>query len=67
MPLKLYSKFTVSASTLTPPEDPFSLPLAAFNRDVAINVTSAFVAAQQAVLGFSQLPASASKIGRAHV
>ncbi|KAK5046500.1 hypothetical protein LTR84_008303 [Exophiala bonariae] len=53
--------YNVSASTLTPPQDPFALPLAAFNRDVAINVTSAFVAAQQAVLGFAQLPASASK------
>lgn len=52
---------TVSASTLTPPQDPFSLPLDAFNRDVVINVTSAFVAAQQAVLGFAQLPPSASK------
>ncbi|KAK6067512.1 short-chain dehydrogenase [Seiridium cupressi] len=53
--------YNVSASTLTPPQDPFTLPLAAFNRDVTINVTSAFVAAQQAASGFAQLPASASR------
>ncbi|KAK9772814.1 putative Short chain type dehydrogenase [Seiridium cardinale] len=53
--------YNVSASTLTPPQDPFALPLAALNRDVAINVTSAFVAAQQAASGFAQLPASASR------
>jgi hypothetical protein len=35
--------------------------LAAFNRDLAINVTSAFAAAQQAAFGFAQLPASASR------
>jgi len=51
----------VSASTLTPPKDPFALPLADFNRDVSINVMSAFVAAQQAALGFAQLPASAAR------
>ncbi|KAK9384490.1 hypothetical protein V1515DRAFT_541865, partial [Lipomyces mesembrius] len=33
----------------------------AFNRDVTINVTSAFVAAQQAAFGFAQLSASASR------
>ncbi|EXJ92922.1 hypothetical protein A1O3_01478 [Capronia epimyces CBS 606.96] len=53
--------YNVSASTLTPPKDPFALPLAAFNRDVAINITSAFVAAQQAASGFAQLPSSASR------
>ncbi|KAL3417089.1 short-chain dehydrogenase [Phlyctema vagabunda] len=53
--------YNVSASTPTPPKDPFALPLAALNRDVAINITSAFVAAQQATLGFAQLPTSASR------
>jgi len=53
--------YNVSASTLTPPQDPFALPLAAFNRDVTINVTSAFVAAQQATIGFAQLPDSAAR------
>lgn len=51
----------VSGSTLTPANDPFALSLAAFNRDTAINVTSAFIAAQQATLGFSQLSDSASR------
>ncbi|RFU27515.1 hypothetical protein B7463_g8834, partial [Scytalidium lignicola] len=53
--------YNVSASTLTPANDPFALPLAAFNRDTAINVTSAFIAAQQAALSFSQLSDSASR------
>jgi hypothetical protein len=35
--------------------------LAAFNRDMNISTTSAFVAAQQAVLGFTALPADAAK------
>lgn len=55
------SMYIVSASTLTAPADPFALQLDAFNRDVTINITSAFVAAQQASLGFAQLPASASR------
>jgi NAD(P)-dependent dehydrogenase (short-subunit alcohol dehydrogenase family) len=59
--LSSYWIFAVSASTLTPPDDPFSLPLAAFNRDVTVNVTSAFVAAQQAAAGFARLPTSASR------
>ncbi len=42
-------------------KDPLSLPLADFTKDFTINTTSAFVAAQQAVLAFSQLPESASK------
>jgi hypothetical protein len=46
---------------MVPPQDPLSLPLADFNRDTTINVTSAFVAAQQATLGFAKLPASASR------
>lgn len=53
--------YNVSAATFTPPEDPFALPLAALNRDLNINLASAFVAAQQAVAGFAQLPASAAK------
>lgn len=55
------SRFTVSASTLTPPDDPFALALEAFNRDLSVNVTSAFVAAQQAVAGFAQLAEASPK------
>jgi hypothetical protein len=47
--------------TPSPPNDPFAIPLAAFNRDMTINTTSAFVAAQQAALGFADLPADAAK------
>ena len=40
---------------------PFSLSLKDFTKDLTINTTSAFVAAQQAVQGFEQLSDSASK------
>lgn len=50
-----------SAVTFTPADDPLSLSLADLNRDTNININSAFVAAQQAVSGFSQLPESASR------
>lgn len=40
---------------------PLALPLADFTKDLHVNTTSAFAAAQQAVLGFEQLPASASR------
>jgi len=42
-------------------KDPLSIPLANFTRDLNINTTSAFVAAQQAALGFAQLSPTASK------
>lgn len=38
-----------------------TIPLDKFSRDLTINTTSAFVAAQQAVVSFSQLPESASR------
>lgn len=47
--------------TPNPPNDPLSLQLADFNKDCNINTVSAFVAAQQAVTGFAQLPDSAAK------
>lgn len=47
--------------TPSPPSDPFAIPLAGLNRDMNINTISAFVAAQQAVLGFADLPADAAK------
>ncbi|KAK9381409.1 uncharacterized protein V2V93DRAFT_358703 [Kockiozyma suomiensis] len=53
--------YNASAGMLTPPEDPFALPLTTFTRDMTISVNSAFIAAQQAVLGFAQLPASSSR------
>ena len=51
------------AATVTPndPKDPLSLPLNDFQRDFSVNTIGAFIAAQQAVLGFKSLPDSASK------
>ena len=56
-----YWVYEVGAVTPNPPNDPLSLPLEDFNRDFTLNTVSAFVAAQQAALGFAQLPDSASK------
>jgi hypothetical protein len=47
--------------TATDEKNPLSLPLGDFTRDFNVNTTSAFVAAQQAILGFEQLPDSASR------
>lgn len=50
-----------AARTLCDPEDPISsFTLEDFNRDMAVNVTSAFVAAQHALAGFKDLPASST-------
>ena len=50
-----------AAATSNPPNDPLSLQLTDFSRDLNVNTVSPFVAAQQAVAGFAQLPATASK------
>jgi len=41
-----------SSATFTPADNPFYLSLRDFRRDTAVNLDSAFVAAQQAVSGF---------------
>jgi NAD(P)-dependent dehydrogenase (short-subunit alcohol dehydrogenase family) len=41
----------------TAPNDTLSTPLADINTAIAVNLTSAFVAAQEAVAGFEKLPA----------
>lgn len=51
----------VGALTEDPPQDPLSLKLEDFEKDLVINTTSAFVASQQAVLAFESLPRSSSK------
>lgn len=62
LPTELYTdKLTAGAATKNDVKDPLSLPLQDFTRDLKINTTSAFAAAQQAVLGFRQLPENASK------
>lgn len=53
--------YNAGAATPNDAKNPLSLPLTDFTRDLNINTTSAFVAAQQAVVGFEQLPDSASK------
>ncbi|KAK9243407.1 putative short-chain dehydrogenase [Lipomyces tetrasporus] len=53
--------YNASAATRNPPNDPLSLSLADFNHDLTINTVSPFVAAQQAAIGFAQLPNSASR------
>lgn len=58
-----FTDIIIKAGAATPNDvkDPLSLPLASFTQDFTINTTSAFVAAQQAVLGFKNLPDSASR------
>ncbi|RGP69394.1 short chain type dehydrogenase [Fusarium longipes] len=53
--------YNASAGNFSPANDPFDLPLDDFDTNVAINIRSPFVAAQQAVAGFAQLPDSASR------
>ncbi|PGG96403.1 hypothetical protein AJ79_09598 [Helicocarpus griseus UAMH5409] len=53
--------YNASAASFTPADDPLSLSLADLNHVTNINIFSAFVAAQHAVLGFAQLPASAAR------
>ncbi|RSH89703.1 hypothetical protein EHS25_002254 [Saitozyma podzolica] len=53
--------YNASAVHFTPADDPFTIPLADFTRDTTVNIHSAFVAAQHAVAGFAELPASAAR------
>lgn len=55
------SLVTVSATTFTLAEDSLAITLVDLSRGTTINIYNAFVAAQQAVLGFAQLPASAAR------
>ncbi|KAH8668413.1 putative short-chain dehydrogenase [Xylariales sp. PMI_506] len=53
--------YNAAAVNATDAKDPLAVPLQAFSRSLAINTTSAFVAAQQAVAGFETLPESAAR------
>ena len=53
--------YVASAVSFTPTDDPFALELKDLENDTAVNIFSAFVAAQQAIRGFAQLPPSASR------
>jgi hypothetical protein len=50
-----------AANTSSSAQDPLSLSVADFNRDLAINTTSVLAAAHQAVTGFQALPDTASR------
>ncbi|KAH6683516.1 hypothetical protein F5X68DRAFT_242339 [Plectosphaerella plurivora] len=53
--------YNAGAATFAPANDPFSISLDDFERNLKINTTSVYAAAQQAVIGFAELPADASK------
>ncbi|KAJ5409145.1 short-chain dehydrogenase [Penicillium cosmopolitanum] len=53
--------YNASAGAPNNPADPLSIPLADFSRDLHVNTTSAFIAAQQAALSFERLPDHSSK------
>lgn len=54
-----------NAATLTPPSDktnPFTVDIDAFESDLRVNNTSAYVAAREAVAGFEKLDKALSKV-----
>ncbi|KAF0324475.1 short-chain dehydrogenase [Colletotrichum asianum] len=53
--------YNAGAATFSPPGDPFAISLDSFQRGMTVNSTSVFVAAQQAVLGFADLPVDAPR------
>ncbi|KAI1009025.1 hypothetical protein LB504_002009 [Fusarium proliferatum] len=53
--------YNASAAAFPPAEDPLSVSYTDFTNNTAINIHSAFIAAQQAVAGFAQLPESAAR------
>jgi NAD(P)-dependent dehydrogenase (short-subunit alcohol dehydrogenase family) len=59
--LWIYWYILASAANFTPADDPFALSLEDLKADTTVNIYSAFIAAQQAVSGFSQLPDSAAR------
>ncbi|KAF4432602.1 Short-chain dehydrogenase reductase like yusS [Fusarium acutatum] len=53
--------YNASAAAFPPADDPLSVSYTDFTNSTAINIHSAFIAAQQAVAGFAQLPESAAR------
>ncbi|KAK8035570.1 hypothetical protein PG993_010565 [Apiospora rasikravindrae] len=53
--------YNASAGAPNAKNDPLALPLEQFQRDFAINTTSAFMAAKHAALAFAELPAAAAR------
>ncbi|KAG7407281.1 Short-chain dehydrogenase/reductase-like protein YusS [Fusarium oxysporum f. sp. rapae] len=53
--------YNASAAAFPPADDPLSVSYTDFSNNTAINIHSAFIAAQQAVAGFAQLPDTAAR------
>ncbi|KAH7038340.1 putative short chain type dehydrogenase [Microdochium trichocladiopsis] len=53
--------YNAATAAFTPADDPFTLQVEDLNRDMAVNATSPYIAAQQAVKGFAELPESAAR------
>ncbi|KAJ6084422.1 hypothetical protein N7486_011222 [Penicillium sp. IBT 16267x] len=53
--------YNAAAATRADFQDPLSTPLADFNKSLNINTASVYAAAQEAVKGFAELPADASR------
>ncbi|CAI6335131.1 unnamed protein product [Periconia digitata] len=53
--------YNAASLTFAKANDPLSIPLAAFARDLTINTTSVYAAAHEAVKVFEELPEEASK------
>lgn len=45
----------------TPPDDPFAAPIEDFHQTLKVGLDSAYIAAQESLRGFKELPASPSK------
>ncbi|KAI7764650.1 hypothetical protein LZL87_003855 [Fusarium oxysporum] len=53
--------YNASAAAFPPADDPLSVSYTDFSNNTAINIHSAFIAAQQAAAGFAQLPDTAAR------
>lgn len=53
--------YNAASATFSPPGQPFAIPFDSFVRDITVNTLSVFAAAQQAVLGFAELPADSPR------
>lgn len=57
----MLTRLTAAAMHAVPPTDPLALAFADLQADFTVNTGSVLVAAQQAILGFQQLPSDVSK------